>query len=73
MTRRPGRTIEPGRHLVLESGILGDWLPTYQHNDSMCYRHSGDLLSIEGTDRPWVFTSGRSGLFVAKPREDARR
>ncbi|MBN2473389.1 MAG: PQQ-binding-like beta-propeller repeat protein [Pirellulales bacterium] len=39
-------------------GLLGKWLPTYQHNESMCYCHSGDLLQIEGTDKPWVFTSG---------------
>ncbi len=39
-------------------GILGDWLPVYQHDDTMCYRHSDDLLQIEGTRTPWVFTSG---------------
>ncbi|NQT38672.1 MAG: PQQ-binding-like beta-propeller repeat protein, partial [Planctomycetes bacterium] len=47
-------------------GILGDWLPTYQHDASMCYRHGDDLLSIEGTDTPWVFTSGYAH---AKPLE----
>jgi hypothetical protein len=39
-------------------GLLGDWLPAYQHDAAMCYRHSDDLLAIEGTDKPWVFTSG---------------
>ena len=39
-------------------GILGDWLPTYQHDETICYGHSEDFLQIEGTDRPWVYTSG---------------
>ena len=39
-------------------GILGGWLPTYQHTPAMCYRHSGDLLPIKGTDVPWVFGCG---------------
>jgi len=38
-------------------GILGGWLPKYQHNDSMCRRQSEDVLPIDGTDMPWVFTS----------------
>ncbi|NQU25526.1 MAG: hypothetical protein HQ567_29935, partial [Candidatus Nealsonbacteria bacterium] len=41
-------------------GILGNWLPKYQHDESMFYRHSEDRLPIEGTDVPWVFTSGYS-------------
>ncbi len=41
-------------------GILGDWLPAYRHSAEMCYRHSDDLLTITGTDMPWVFTSGYS-------------
>ena len=45
-------------------GLLGDWLPTYQHNPAMCYRHSEDRLPISGTNIPWVYTSGYAN---AKP------
>ncbi|MGD0091390.1 MAG: PQQ-binding-like beta-propeller repeat protein [Planctomycetota bacterium] len=40
----------------VDSGPLGKWLPTYQHDQSMCY--CDELLHIEGTQTPWVFTSG---------------
>jgi len=39
-------------------GILGDWLPNYQHNETMFYRHGEDFLPITGTDKPWVFSCG---------------
>ncbi|NQT12340.1 MAG: PQQ-binding-like beta-propeller repeat protein [Planctomycetes bacterium] len=41
-----------------DAGVLGDWLPTYQHNESMCYRLDELHTEITGTDAPWVFTSG---------------
>jgi len=40
------------------TGVIGKWLPTYQHNSSMFYSRSGDLLAITGTKRPWIYTSG---------------
>jgi hypothetical protein len=39
-----------------DSGPLGKWLPTYQHDQSMCY--CDETLPIAGTSSPWVFTSG---------------
>ena len=39
-----------------DAGPLGKWLPTYQHDQSMCY--CDETLAIAGTDMPWVFTSG---------------
>jgi len=39
-------------------GLIGTWLPAYDHKPEMFYRHSGDYCRIEGTDVPWVFTSG---------------
>ncbi|MCY3019688.1 MAG: malectin domain-containing carbohydrate-binding protein, partial [Planctomycetota bacterium] len=39
-----------------DAGPLGKWLPTYQHEQSMCY--CDETLVIAGTDTPWVFTSG---------------
>lgn len=41
-----------------DAGVLGDWLPTYQHDESMCYRLDELHTEITGTDAPWVFTSG---------------
>jgi hypothetical protein len=41
-------------------GILGDWLPTYQHDASMVYRMDPRATAISGTDVPWVFSSGYS-------------
>jgi len=40
------------------TGVIGKWLPTYQHNQSMFYAHSGDLLDIAGAKSPWLYTSG---------------
>jgi hypothetical protein len=42
----------------VDGGPLGGWLPTYQHNDQMCYRLDELHGEITGTDAPWVFTSG---------------
>ena len=39
-------------------GLLGKWLPTYQHSDDMCYRLDGLTTPVTGTDRPWLYTSG---------------
>jgi len=41
-----------------ETGILGKWLPTYQHSDDMCYRLDGLTTRVTGTGRPWLYTSG---------------
>jgi outer membrane protein assembly factor BamB len=42
----------------VDSGPLGDWLPTYQHDDAMCYRLDELTAAIAGTEIPWVYTSG---------------
>ena len=42
----------------VDAGLLGDWLPTYQHDARMCYRLNAWTATITGTDTPWVFTSG---------------
>ncbi len=42
----------------IETGVLGDWLPTYKHNQEMCYRLNEVGTTIGGTDTPWVFNSG---------------
>lgn len=44
----------------VDAGPLGTWLPTYQHNASMCYRLDGLRTEIAGTNEPWLFTSGYS-------------
>ncbi|HUT32471.1 MAG TPA: PQQ-binding-like beta-propeller repeat protein [Planctomycetota bacterium] len=41
-----------------DAGPLAGWLPTYQHDDRMCYRLDELLTPIAGTDIPWVYTSG---------------
>ena len=40
------------------TGMIGDWLPTYQHNQGMCYQLDDLRNQIVGTNRPWLFTSG---------------
>jgi hypothetical protein len=42
----------------VDPGPLGAWLPTYQHDESMCYRLDELHTQIAGTEIPWVFTSG---------------
>ena len=42
----------------IEAGIVGDWLPTYQHNQQMCYRLKELTTTIAETKKPWIFTSG---------------
>jgi len=42
----------------VDAGILGDWLPTYQHDPSMCYQLPEWHTKIAGTDAPWIYTSG---------------
>jgi len=42
----------------IAAGLLGKWLPTYQHNQHMCYRLDDLRTEIRGTDTPWLFTSG---------------
>ena len=42
----------------MDAGPLGGWLPTYRHDDRMCYRLDALRTRIAGTDAPWVYTSG---------------
>jgi len=42
----------------VDTGSLGKWLPTYQHDRPMCFRLVELRDVITGTDIPWVFTSG---------------
>ncbi len=42
----------------IDAGLLGDWLPTYQHDESMCYQLPEWHTTIAGTDAPWICTSG---------------
>jgi outer membrane protein assembly factor BamB len=42
----------------VDAGLLGDWLPTYQHDESMCYRLPELHTTIAGTDAAWIYTSG---------------
>ena len=42
----------------VDTGLLGDWLPTYQHDPSMCYRMNELGTTVAGTNSPWIFTSG---------------
>jgi len=44
----------------IESGIIGDWLPAYQHDQQMCYRLNELSATIAGAQTPWVFTTGYS-------------
>jgi hypothetical protein len=40
------------------TGLLGDWLPTYQHDEEMCFHLDESTTSIAGTDVPWIYTTG---------------
>ena len=40
---------------------LSQWMPYWGPMDKF-YAHRDDVMEIQGTDRPWVFTSGSSGL-----------
>lgn len=42
----------------MSGGLLGKWLPTYQHDQRMCYRLDDLRTEITGTDTPWLLTSG---------------
>jgi outer membrane protein assembly factor BamB len=42
----------------IDPGPLGKWLPTYQHDERMCYRLDGLRTPIADTPIPWVYTSG---------------
>ncbi len=41
----------------LDGGPLGDWLPTYQHTDEMCYQLM-DPSPVPGSGLPFVYASG---------------
>lgn len=41
----------------IDAGILGDWLPGYQHDSSMCLRLPELHTKIAGTDTPWLYTT----------------
>ncbi len=42
-------------------GMVGGWLPRYQHDASMFYHQSPDLVTVTGHELPWLFTSGYHG------------
>jgi len=44
----------------VDGGLLGEWLPTYQHDDQMCFSLDELHTTIAGTETPWIFTSGYS-------------
>jgi outer membrane protein assembly factor BamB len=61
----PGYREESGRLWIpysgrrsIGTGLIGKWLPTYQHNKSMFYAHSSDLFNIKGTETEWLYASG---------------
>jgi|GEM_PF-368023 len=39
-------------------GLVGKWLPVYQHQDSMCYKLDELTATVSGTESPWLYTSG---------------
>ena len=46
-----------GTH-AMQPGLVGDWLPSYRHDDSQFYQVSANSKPIDGTDMPWIYTSG---------------
>ena len=41
-----------------EAGLIGNWLPRYQHRPEQFYYTAPELLPIGDTDLPWLYTSG---------------
>jgi hypothetical protein len=41
-----------------EGGLIGNWLPRYQHRPEQFYYTAPELLPIGGTDLPWLYISG---------------
>jgi outer membrane protein assembly factor BamB len=41
-----------------EGGLIGNWLPRYQHRPEQFYYTMPELLPIDATDLPWLYTSG---------------
>ncbi len=41
-----------------DSGVIGVWLPRYQHKPEQFYYVPAELLPIRGTGQPWLYTSG---------------
>jgi hypothetical protein len=41
-----------------ETGLIGPWLPRYQHKPEQFYYVAPELLPIGGTSQPWLYTSG---------------
>ncbi len=41
-----------------ETGVVGSWLPQYQHKPEQFYCVAAEWLPIDGTERPWLYTSG---------------
>lgn len=39
-------------------GRFSEWLPSYQHDASMCFRDELDLLPVEADRNPWLYASG---------------
>jgi hypothetical protein len=46
----------------IDAGLLGDWLPTYQHDAAMCYQLPELHTAIAGTESPWLYTSGYAAV-----------
>ncbi len=44
----------------VDAGLIGDWLPTYQHDQQMCFRLNELTSPIDDTDIPWVYRTGYS-------------
>ncbi|QDU96173.1 outer membrane protein assembly factor BamB family protein [Lignipirellula cremea] len=41
-----------------DDGVVNDWIPRYQHDDSMFYYQSPEEVVVTGHELPWLFTSG---------------
>jgi hypothetical protein len=41
-----------------DSGVIGAWLPRYQHKPEQFYCAAPELMPIRGTVQPWLYTSG---------------
>ena len=39
-------------------GHYRGWLPSYQHQPEMFFAESADLLRVQGSETPWIYTSG---------------
>ncbi len=44
-----------------DNGFTGAWLPRYQHDASMFYYRSPDVVAVKGHELSWLLTSGYHG------------